>query len=687
MLSLNRIKCICTLLLLVTSLLVQKNIATAGVVTNLILKEMDGVTTTNYPLTFGHVFKKGDVHNSVQMSLNGQQLQTQFDIKRHWDDGSVKHGVISVIIPKITANQTYTLLIETGDDTNNYGALKLSEIQAINAESQISLTGLTGSGYSGNLTASLRDSLNNASNLEYWLQGPICTEVIVKQKLNNSLNTEWEARYYPTTTFGVRISNAMENVEANYRGNINYAVNIVTGTNSLSSVYSKPSFQHNESSRWRKVLWIGNAPPEVEIHFNLPYFISTGSIMNYDTNLKVPESIIANEYSRWKQTNHDIMGNGIVNFYFPQTGGRQEIGILPTWTARYLLTMDNRMREIMLNSAEMVSGCEIHYRESDSAMSFYGLPISIDDRPGVRTTAYYASNSTYRPGTLPSAIGATSTPWTVDRAHQGSFAYIPYLITGEKYFLTEMYYWACWNLSQSAFDSNWGRDYSAGIIRDQVRGEAWAIRNIADAAAFTPDSSPLKNYLIEKVNNNITTWMTEKNRYPLNYWGIDTGAATEGMVSTVQDVTSPWMEDFMLLSLAHLQELGFQTKQIIDWYGSFAINRFHNPDFNWYNGPAYRFPAKYTNGSYPKTWAEANAAFSSQPNSFVTDDYPYSYRFISLAALSCLTNYPNGQEAYDWLKSKVNNQETLNDDPTWAIIKLNPRPYILYMTTQPSPTP
>lgn len=642
----------------------------AAIITSLNIIEKAGVSTSNYPLTFGHVFKKGDVTNSIRVLANGQPLTTQFDVKRHYNDGSVKHGVISVLIPNIAANSTVSLTIETTQTNHNSGAMSKSAILSTGFDSQINLTNLSGSGYSGSVSASFKNAASETEKLNYWLKGPVCTEVIVNKQLNNSLHASWEARFYPGSNFGARISSVMENVEANFRGNINYSVSIRTGVGNLSTAFSKDSFQHNESSRWKKTLWIGSQPPEVEVHYDLPYMITTGAIMNYNTSLNIPESILTSAYSRWKSTNRDIMGNGILQEYFPTTGGREDIGILPTWTVRYLLSMDNRMREIMLNSADMAAGCPIHYREHDQAKNSYRLPVSVKDRPSVITTSEYAHTQGTSTDRLPAPIGATNTTWAIDRAHQGSFAFIPYLITGDHFYMTEMIYWAAYNISSGAYDSNWGRDYSRGLIRDQVRGEAWAIRNIADAAAFANDESYTQQYLEEIVNNNIAEWMSEKDRYPLNNWGIDSYAQTSGMRSGIKDVTSPWMEDFMLLSLHHMKLLGFKTEQIIDWYSQFIINRFSHPDFNWYNGPGYRFPAVLSDGSYPRSWADANAAYIDQPSNFPIDDYPISQRYIALAALSCTVDYSNGEKAYHWLSDRVNDKHELNEDPTWAIIPI-----------------
>jgi len=658
------------LFLLLISLLFSGNIFAADI-TTLTLFEKDNITTVNYPLTFGHVFKDGDVTDYVAVKFNSIELPTQFDIKTTYDDGSVRFAIISVMLPKVISSSTNIITLVNKGTAANAGELDKTQILATDIESQINLTGLSGSGYSGNLTASLRTAVNNASQLKYWLKGSVCSEILIEQRLNNSLNAAWEARFYPGTSFGIRISNSIENMDAYYRGNVNYAVDIRLGLTSPAVGYSKGTFIHNESSRWRKVLWLGPAPPEVELHYDLPYLISTGAIMNYDISLKVPESTLADSYSKWSNSDHDIMGNGFIQKYFPTTGGRGDIGILPRWAVRYLLTMDNRMREITLNNGEMIASAPAHYRESDASRSFHNHPISVDDRSTVWTTADRAYTYGATADKLPAPIGEVgneATGWTIDRAHQGSFAYIPYLITGEHFYLQEMYYWAAWCLSSMDYNSSWGRNYAKGLLRDQVRGEAWALRNLIDASAFAEDGSLEQSYFTAKVANNISVWISEKDRYPLNFWGIDKYATTSGLTSVVQYPTSPWMEDFMLLSLVHAKEQQFDTSSILDWYGEFIINRFSNPDFNWYNGCPYRFPAQLTDGTYPQNWSQANSLFAEQPTSFPLDDSPDTYRFNALAALSTQVDKPKGQEAYNWLKANVNDQDKLNVDPTWAIV-------------------
>ncbi len=668
--------------------------ATSTTITSVIVYEKAGVTTNNYPLTFGHVFKKGDVPQSVQVSLNGQILPSQFDIKRHWDDGSVKHGVISVIIPQMPANGSVNLVLETRADANNAGAMDKEAILATNAESRIDLTGLSGSGYSGNVSASLQAAIKDAQSLEYWLQGPVCTEILVNERLNNSLNASWEARFYPGTDFGIRVSNSIENIYLSYRGNISYDVSILTGTDTLSTQYTKTGYIHTHNSRWRKIFWIGKQPPETEIHYDINYLVSTGMIMNYDTQLVVDESEIAAEYVNWQNAETDIDGNGFITKFFPMTGGRREIGIQPKWTAMYLLSMDNRMRQIMLGNAEMAGHAPIHYLEDDPNMEFYKHAVSIDDRPNIDLDSG---------GYIPAAIGSVdNNGWTVDRAHQGSFAYVPYLVTGEYWYLQEMYYWASFDLAYDNYGRNGkgypqdfssGHDGSYGAIYDQTRGFAWAIRNISDAAVLATDLSLEKTYYTNKVGNNIE-------------WHLLGNAETSHGLHMFRNMRehmddpnpwktreAPWQHDFVVLVFSDmLRKEVYDTnkiKELRDRLGSFTVGRFTQPDFNKWDGAGYWWPLRrrsidntgdyFANGTWKEYWDSVVLMDQEVPmgqglphSDFSRYDYPDSYAFIARGALSCLVDLPNGMAAFSLLNENLTT-DLLSTNPTWAF---SPNPIV-----------
>lgn len=669
------------LLLIFTIFIFLTGSAKAFNITSVTIKEKDGVTTTDYPLTFGHVFKKGDVSQYIQVRYNGTLLTTQCDVKTTYSNGSVRFAVISVVLPSILANSTNTLLLETASTTASSGYLDKPAILATNIEDEIRLTNISGSGYSGSLTADINAKISTDSSLTYWLQGSVVTEVLVRQSLNNSLEAAWEVRYYPGTSFGPRISHSIENMNADYRGIVNYDVNIQSGLPTLVSKYTKSALQHNENSRWRKVLWVGNEPPETELHYDTAYLISTGAIMPYDTSLSISESTMASVYSDWQSTNHDIMGNGNILKYFPTTGGRPDIGILPKYAVLYLLSMDNRMKEIVLNDGEMISSAPIHYREYNSSKSFFRHPISIDDRQSVWTIEDYSRAWTAGTASdnLPVPIGSYGSGyhgWTVDRAHQGSWAFIPYLITGERYYLDEMYYWAAYDLSGCDSNATYGRNDALGLLRDETRGEAWAFRNMVDAAAFAADGDPEKNYITEKINNNITLeWGTWSDRHPLHYWDIDEYGSKDGMTADVKYIDSPWMEDYMLISLVHAQQLGFNTSGIISWFRLFNEERFTAPGANPYDGASYRFPAVLNTNLPPATWAEYASKFISPSTSLgAPTSTEHDYRIIALAAARAAGNTGSATWIYNTLTSSGIDWGIMAINPHWAIMQALPQP-------------
>ena len=440
-------------------------------------------------------------------------------------------------------------------------------------------------------TVTARNLLSGISTPEYWIQGEVCSEFLVRnftQNINNQINVQYYVRKYPGWD-GFRVDTVVENVWGDYRGNLEYDFNLELGNSNPQSVFAKTNFVHTFNARWHKTIWQGNTPPAIEIRYNLPYMIATGLLPKYDTNLVVPESTIASRYTSWSNSGHDIMDNGIMTVYFGGTGGREDIGLFPTWTARYLISMDNRCKEIMLNCADLSGSIPIHVRESDSNRSFYQHILSIDDRPTIWISDPTNPNRQTAADRLPAAVGPLTSEWSVDRAHQPSLAYIPYIVTGDFYYLEEMYFWAGWDLA----DGNWGYRLSdTGLIADQVRGEAWAIRNIGDAGHIAPDAHALeKSYFIEKVNNNITAWTAEyianTANYPtVHFWQRQTNMAYDGgnvdttIDSTCRHYSSPWMEDFLIVTFAHLKDAGFDTGGLLDWVGDSRVNLFAQADYN-----------------------------------------------------------------------------------------------------------
>ena len=79
-----------------------------------------------------------------------------------------------------------------------------------------------------------------------------------------------------------------------------------------------------------------------------------------------------------------------------------------------------------------------------------------------------------------------------DTAHQPSFAFVPYLVTGDHYYLEELQFWTLFNLfaSNSGYRELWPRVW---VKSDQVRGQAWSLRTLGEVVLHQArDGDPLK---------------------------------------------------------------------------------------------------------------------------------------------------------------------------------------------------
>ncbi|MDD4890437.1 MAG: hypothetical protein PHU85_10950, partial [Phycisphaerae bacterium] len=88
--------------------------AAAAPVTRVVVKNPTSQPATNMPVTFGQVFKKGDIETGVLVS--GAKAAAQVDVKRKYDDGSVRFAVISLLVPELPAGDTTLELSDGRED-------------------------------------------------------------------------------------------------------------------------------------------------------------------------------------------------------------------------------------------------------------------------------------------------------------------------------------------------------------------------------------------------------------------------------------------------------------------------------------------------------------------------------------------------------------------------------------------
>jgi hypothetical protein len=681
------------------------------------------------PLTVSRVFAQGDIPDCAQAVIGSKPLETQCNVMTRWPDGSVQHVLLSFWL---TSPRTTEVSFRNQAEPAGDGELTVSEM--LSDQYDFSAVIELDNGIDV-LRADARDMLS-AGDFRYWLSGPICTQVIIEDRGTGTkhdlgwgehkpFHPIFVATFYPGWS-GVKVEMIGEIAWTTRLKDLSYALTLRVGNGTASRVvYQKPKFTHFAQTRWRKVFWSGEAPPPVNLDLNFAYLIYSKAVPSYDQTKKPSSAKIKNSYDEFMKTDRgDIGGNVTWNKYFPTGGGRPELGLFPSFYVDYLYTFDKRLHEVMLGYAAVSGHIPVHLRESDPDRVYLkgsrpgdavGRPVSIDSRPTIWAISDWGG-TTPRDKITPLAPLA-DTGWTVDKAHQGSFAYIPYLVTGDWYFLEEIYFWASHAIAEGngcTEPNGTCRVGSLGSIAPawQLRGVAWALRNIGHAAFIAPDNSQEKVYFRNKLYNNIavhegfhdikdgsfyrppytddklSAWNFGRalgltvGDNPLNFFHASP-TTNPGDVdpALVGGVESPWAMSYAYVVIGHLDELGAPVTAWKQRVFANLLDRLTHPDYNPYLVGAYRVPTLTKEYVLFTDWRSVLSAHlprfqnaTGWPEGTGSDNPSDGYPFSALAAASFLPGERSkgsaGQAAWAWINQRVNTS-LLVHDRKWAFV---PRP-------------
>lgn len=558
--------------------------STAPAITTVKLTNTTATSQSNSAATFGQVFAVGDVPNGATLvgrTASGMTVPLQVDVKARHADGSLRHAVITAQLPSAAANAVETL--------------SLVKSTTATAATQTTPASLLNSGFTASFTATIAgvqytasaDAVLKSGKYTTWLSGPLVNEWLVTVPLKNAsgmehphLSAQFAIRSY-TGSNSARVDVTIENGWAYQAApqNFTYDAQMLVGG---QQVYTQAGLTHYHHARWRKVFWWGKAPV-LNVRHDTQYLIASKALPNYDQSLAIQESAITSWQTRWNASKKGPMQTGLANAYMPTTGGRSDLGLMPGWNAMYLLSMDQRMKDLSLGMSEAAGAWSTHYRDKNT-----GRPVTLAQYPYMSALT---NNDTVNPATRLSEAFPTcpstvcTTPMKADTAHQPAFAYVPYLVTGDYYHLEELQFWANW----SSFFSNAAyREGGKGLVKSgQVRGQAWTLRTLAEAAYITPDNDPQKANFTAIVNNNIT-WYT--NTYPSNVAANKLGVITNGHALEYNSGRglAPWQDDFFTQVIGHTVELGFTNAQpLLAWKSKFVVDRMVGSGYCWIQAPAY----------------------------------------------------------------------------------------------------
>src|SRR5215471_6870034 len=647
------------------------------------IKDTSNSAQTNRPFTISRVFAKGDIAHFPKAVIGGTQITTQADVKTRWLDGSVQHALVS-FLANVGASASITVDFVDQASGNNTGQMDKAAILNANWGARIEATAnsLTQAADARQIITDWNGQASD-TRVTYWLKGPVCTQVVLEdQTMALQYDMGWDTykplhpifvvTLYPGYTAGVKTEMILENEWTTKLEDQTYSLSLKTGKTNPTQVYSKANYLHAAKTRWRKVFWVGTAPKAVSIDHNLPYMISTQAVPNFDTSITLTSGQINSAVNAFNSSDKcDLGGHGLWIQYLPMTGGRPDIGTFPTWYSQYLFSMDAGLYNVISGLSACAGYNSNHLRESASGKKFdaakqidaFGKPISIDARPTIYVDL--GRSDLTASGDRITPVGpTTSNGWTDDIAHQPGWTYIPYLITGDWYDLQELFQRAAAmlifpapNYGDYLRGSSWG--YFPWAI--QTRGQAWGLRDVAQAAFMAPDGSPEKAYFTEKINNNIEVEEGNHNiingKYPPanpacpGYTAGPTASKwCYGRVTIGHNLANPlhftnaggnftdlcgrndphfvpqsdpqgcgtsesmYMANYKFNVLGHIEELGFGITALNRVLFLNLLHILQDPAFNPFLAGTYVNPVEKKNFTYYQNWADVLSGFSTAWN-------------------------------------------------------------------------
>lgn len=412
------------------------------------------------PFTIGMPFKKGQTTGPLSTNV----VSSQVVIMRTWNDGSVKHAIISGIESFSQPNTPVSVQVldQAGAGGTN---LTAANIQAAAPSATVTFSG----GVTG--VASLSGLL--ASPIRTFISGPQMVECHYKQRVANGANSPllviFHVRLYSTGLMWIRA--IVENGYLTGSTTVTAGVAITIGG---TQVFNNTSITIYANTAFDAIGWIGG-DPQVQPKHDMNYVVSTKLVPNYF--MDTPSSAILNAmYQNYVpyQSTGGTFGFGGWQDVMSGTGAQDGIALLPRWDALTITSLgDPRGYAATSALTRAFRTFAVTWRDP-----LTDLPCTPSAHP----------NDVIDGGT--NAI--TSGPggqfqWEIN--HQGSAGFLDYLLTGNYYSLEAMQHQSTLNYlcrNPGTFGSGLNR-----YIASEIRGRAWSTRTIAQMLSVIPASDPL----------------------------------------------------------------------------------------------------------------------------------------------------------------------------------------------------
>lgn len=543
-------------------------------------RELDEV-----PVTFSRIGAEGDFVEGITPVVSGEKMPAQVDVLRRADDGSIRHALVSLVLPRLAASERIEI-----DWLNEKPAQPQPFVWAVDSASldlKLVLKPEEGATLTSDVGEILRTGRPGSGRVSVLYDGPVMKEYEIHDvpvdadgEPSPHLDVFWRLRFF-TGQESVRVAVVVERCKERKKGlahPVQYQFRSVAVHHGEEVLYREGPYDHLDQTRYRIVCWTRGPLEEIHRRPNFDYWAKGRFVPKYRwtepmTPAEVDEVYTARTSGRNEQRRRQgILERGIIYENMPGTGGRWDIGPYPAWTVAYLLSGAPQTYRAILHTDGNGSGAYfIHVRQ-------HGAPgynvFTVEQPPldrGFRLPLW----------TLPDG---TRTPVKPDHAHAPSLGYVGYLLTGDKFYAEEASFWASYQLGEWPHQ---GMDLNA-----PARAQAWGLRHAVDAAFILPKTHPLQAYFEQCVNKYLDEFTDQHVRAGKRVHFLRAQFRTSGRTDWVNCTRcSAWQYAWLVWSLGNAADKGFDNaKPVRDWAAEYIIGFYTSKDeFVVPDGKTYRY--------------------------------------------------------------------------------------------------
>ena len=465
------------------------------------------------PFTIGLGFGRGDVPLAFTVDLPNAQV----DVKRRWNDGSVKHAIVSGHAV-MTAGQPLKVHVTDGQHDGGT-ALTCADLEAkapsasasFGSYGQVTLANLFG--------APVRTWLSGTEAVECHYTAPVGADP--------TLRVEFHVRAYRGGRTFVRVIAENGYLDRSAADKSYTPAMTIAG----ATVLAGPALVHYAHTRWLAEGWIGGEPKITPTH-DTGYLMQTRLVPNYWT-AKAASSAALDALTQV----YTPMAKGDWTASMGETGYQPQIGLLPNQEALYFTSgADARAYRSVIANANALGSYAIVWRDGKT-----DLPVRPSQRP----------NWTIEGDNGGGANGVTAGELTWELAHHPSGGYLAYLLTGDYVHLQTMQHQASlvYLVNSSSLGSGVAR-----ILSGQTRALAWSNRTVGQLAAIAPagtDDPVTEDYRV-LLGKNAEYWSA----VATSLGGSALGLFYEYNLNLYAPATiAPWQQSFVAQTFGHVSDL------------------------------------------------------------------------------------------------------------------------------------